>query len=150
MADASVAVLETLRLRGWNFADSDEVKAVIMIGSALADDPSSVVDSVESELINMDLRSIGGKSLSEPALLRKSSRILGPIVLQQISSVKDISRSSLDGILKASNGRRLLRFGLTDGHSELTAIEYSHIPFIPDDIPPGTKLNFLIEADCLD
>ncbi|TYK00064.1 tudor domain-containing protein 3 isoform X2 [Cucumis melo var. makuwa] len=149
MADASVAVLETLRLRGWNFADSDEVKAVIMIGSALADDPSSVVDSVESELINMDLRSIGGKSLSEPALLRKSSRILGPIVLQ-ISSVKDISRSSLDGILKASNGRRLLRFGLTDGHSELTAIEYSHIPFIPDDIPPGTKLNFLIEADCLD
>lgn len=82
MADASVAVLETLRLRGWNFADSDEVKAVIMIGSALADDPSSVVDSVESELINMDLRSIGGKSLSEPALLRKSSRILGPIVLQ--------------------------------------------------------------------
>lgn len=82
MADASVAVLETLRLRGWNFGDLDEVRAIIMISSALADDPSSVVDSVESELINMDFRSIGGKSLPEPALLRKSSRILGPLVLQ--------------------------------------------------------------------
>lgn len=82
MADASVAVLETLRVRGWNFGDLDEVRATIMIASALADDPSSVVDSVESELINMDLRSIGGKSLPEPSLLRKSSRILGPMVLQ--------------------------------------------------------------------
>lgn len=41
---------------------------------------------------------------------------------------------------KASNDRRLLRFGLTDGHTEITAIEYSHIPSIPDDIPPGTKV----------
>lgn len=82
MADASVAVLETLRVRGWNFSDLDEVRAVIMIGSALADDPTSVVDSVESELINMDLRSIGGKSLPDLSLLRKSSRVLGPLVLQ--------------------------------------------------------------------
>lgn len=80
--DNSVAVLETLRARGWSFGDLDEVRGVIMISSALADDPSSVVDSVELELLNMDLRSFGGKSLPEPSLLRKSSRILGPIVLQ--------------------------------------------------------------------
>ncbi|XP_022145032.1 tudor domain-containing protein 3 [Momordica charantia] len=137
--DNSVAVLETLRARGWSFGDLDEVRGVIMISSALADDPSSVVDSVELELLNMDLRSFGGKSLPEPSLLRKSSRILGPIVLQ-ISSVRDISRSSLDGMLKASSGHRLLRFGLSDGHSEITAIEYSHIPSVLEDIPPGTKV----------
>lgn len=42
-----------------------------------------------------------------------------------------------------SGNRRLLRLKLTDGHSEITAVEYSHVPSIPDDISPGTKvLNF--------
>lgn len=50
-------------------------------------------------------------------------------------------------MLKASNGRRLLRFGLTDGQTEITAVEYSHIPSIPDDIPPGTKV-FRIISPC--
>ena len=49
---------------------------------------------------------------------------------------------------KASNDRRLLRFGLTDGHTEITAIEYSHIPSILDDIPPGTKV-FRIISPCM-
>lgn len=40
----------------------------------------------------------------------------------------------------SSNNRRLLRLKLTDGHSDITAIEYSHIPSIPDDIVPGTKV----------
>lgn len=43
-------------------------------------------------------------------------------------------------MLKASSGHRLLRFGLSDGHSEITAIEYSHIPSVLEDIPPGTKV----------
>lgn len=50
---------------------------------------------------------------------------------------------------ESSNSRRLLRLKLTDGHSEITAIEYSHIPSIPDDVVPGTKVssfsNYLIE-----
>ena len=54
--------------------------------------------------------------------------------------MRDISKSSVDGISGNSGGRRLLRLCLTDGHSEITAIEYSHIPFIPDSVVPGTKV----------
>lgn len=58
----------------------------------------------------------------------------------QISSVRDISRSSTADTSAGSNNRRLLRFSLTDGHSQITAIEYSHIPSIADDVVPGTKV----------
>lgn len=246
-------VLETLRTRGWCLGDLQQVKATIVIQSALAVDRTKVVDSVESELLNLDLRSIGGKFLPDPSLLRKSSYLQGPKVLQanhypsfhlllnsvrpyvwlllyrrriklwdllqfiylwvgiasylqffnwqnnvffayvfvtfflfhqlnvvfveletgslefdklraiwvllplstsrvfgfgsfeQISSVRDISKSSVDELSKSSNGRRLLRLGLTDGHSDITAIEYSHISFVPDNVVPGTKvLEFLL------
>lgn len=60
--------------------------------------------------------------------------------LEQISSVRDISRSNMAESSGSSNNRRLLRLKLTDGHSEITAIEYSHIPSIPDDVVPGTKV----------
>ncbi|XP_022732617.1 tudor domain-containing protein 3-like [Durio zibethinus] len=134
------AVEETLRTRGWFFGNSDEVKALIVIHTALSDDVDSclIADSVEPELINMDLRSIGGKSLPDPNP-RKSSYILGPKILQ-ISSVRDISRSSIAEFSGNSSSFRLLRLGLTDGHSEITAIEYSHIPAIPDNVVPGTKI----------
>ncbi|GLT28968.1 hypothetical protein SLA2020_038660 [Shorea laevis] len=136
------AVLETLRSRGWCFGDLDEVNALIQLQSALADDveTSKVADSVESELLNMDLRSIGGKSLPEPnLLLRKSSHLQGPKVLQ-ISSVRDISRSSMEEFSGNSRAHRLLRLCLTDGQTEITAIEYHHVPSIPNDIVPGTKV----------
>lgn len=74
-------MLETLTKRGWCFGNVEEVKAVIMINSALHDE-GCTVDSVESELANMDLRSIGAKSLPDPSLLRKSSYLHGPKVLQ--------------------------------------------------------------------
>lgn len=81
-------VIETLRTRGWCLRDLDQLNAMIMIQSALADDPTSsaVVNSVELELANMDLKSIGGKSLPDPSILRKSSHILGPKVLQALQS----------------------------------------------------------------
>ena len=81
------AVVETLRTRGWCFGDSNQVKALIVIHTALSDDVDtcSIADSVEPELLNMDLRSIGGKSLPDPTI-RKSSLILGPKVLQVNSS----------------------------------------------------------------
>lgn len=75
-------VLETLRNRGWCFGDLQQVKAMITIHYALAIDAANVVDSVESEVLNLDLRSIGGKSLPDPSLLRKSSYLQGPKVLQ--------------------------------------------------------------------
>lgn len=80
------AVIEALRSRGWCFGNIQEVTAIIAINSALIDDkdPRKVADSTESELLNTDLKSIGGKSLPDPT--RKFSHIQGPIVLQAISS----------------------------------------------------------------
>lgn len=53
--------------------------------------------------------------------------------------MRDISVSNIDGFTD-SNNRRLLRFILTDGHNEITAIEYSRIPSISNDVVPGTKV----------
>lgn len=81
----SDAVVETLVKRGWSFADLEHAKAIIAVKCVLIDDiddTRSVADVVESELLNSDLRSIGAKSLPEPAVLRKSSHLLGPKVLQ--------------------------------------------------------------------
>lgn len=58
----------------------------------------------------------------------------------KISSVRDISRSSIEDVWKNSN-RRLLRLNLTDGHTEITAIEFTHIPSVPSDVVPGTKVH---------
>ncbi|KAI4335798.1 hypothetical protein L6164_014408 [Bauhinia variegata] len=69
--------------RGWFLGELEQVKAMIVIQSALADDNSKLVCSVESELLNSDLRYIGAKSLPDPSpLLRKSSYLQGPIVLR--------------------------------------------------------------------
>ncbi|MED6197141.1 hypothetical protein PIB30_118168 [Stylosanthes scabra] len=137
----SGTLVETLRRRGWCLQQTDELKATVMIQSALSHHTSTLVDSVESELLNADLRSIGAKSLPEPSLLRSSplSYLHGPKVLQ-ISSVRDISKSSVDDVSRNSGDRRLLRLCLTDGHFEITAIEYSHILSIPDSVAPGTKI----------
>lgn len=54
--------------------------------------------------------------------------------------MRDISRSSIQDLGGNSGGRRLLRLGLTDGITEITAIEYTLVPAIPDDIVPGTKV----------
>ncbi|KAE9462768.1 hypothetical protein C3L33_05317, partial [Rhododendron williamsianum] len=132
---ASEALIQTLISRGWCFGDVEQVKAIIVVQSALHGG-SCTVDLVESELVNMDLKSVGGKSLPDASLLRKSSHLQGP----KISSVRDISRSSTADTSAGSNNRRLLRFSLTDGHSQITAIEYSHIPSIADDVVPGTKV----------
>ena len=61
--------------------------------------------------------------------------------MEQVCSSRDISRSSLaEAASENSNNRRLLLLKLTDGHNEITAIEYSHVPSFPDDISPGTKV----------
>lgn len=39
-----------------------------------------------------------------------------------------------------------MRFILTDGHSDITAIEYSHIPSIADDVVPGMKVRLESKA----
>ncbi|PRQ46506.1 putative RecQ mediated genome instability protein [Rosa chinensis] len=132
----SDAAIETLRSRGWYFGgDLEQVQAMILIHSALADDTRTVVNSVESELLNMDLKSVGAKSLPDPATLRKSSHLLGP----KIAWVRDITSSNVDDFARNSS-RRLLKLGLSDGHGEVAAIEYLHIPSFSDDVVPGTKV----------
>lgn len=55
--------------------------------------------------------------------------------------MRDIYQSSIDASFRDSNRqRRLLRFRLTDGHAEVTAIEYAPIPSITEEIIPGTKV----------
>jgi len=66
---------------------------------------------------------------------------------QQISSVRDISMSSVDNISRNSSGRRLLRLCLTDGHLEITAVEHTQIPFLPDIVVPGTKVMCHVSLD---
>ncbi|KAE8658272.1 transmembrane protein 19-like [Hibiscus syriacus] len=129
------AIIDTLKTRGWCLGDLDQVKTLVVLFKALSDDVdlSSIADKVESELINTDLRSYGGVSLPESSL-RKSSHILVP------KCSRDISKSSIAEFSGNSNGSRLLRLGLTDGHSEITAIEFTHVPAIPDDVVPGTKI----------
>ncbi|XP_062018405.1 uncharacterized protein LOC133734805 [Rosa rugosa] len=90
---------------------------MILIHWAFADETRTVVKSMKSELLNMDLKSVGAKSLPNPATLRKSSHLLGPKVLQS----------------------GLLKLGQSDGHGEVPAIEYSHIPSFSDDVISGTK-----------
>ncbi|KAJ7978849.1 Tudor domain-containing protein 3 [Quillaja saponaria] len=147
MEDSSTeAVLETLRKRGWFFGGTEQVKAMIVINSALADDSTAVLNLVESELLNADLRSIGGKSLPDTSLLGKTSYLQGPKILQ-ISSVRDITKSTIEDFAETSSSRRLLRLGLTDGHTEITAVEYSHISSIPDNVIPGTKIRLENKAE---
>ncbi|KAK1396865.1 putative RecQ mediated genome instability protein [Heracleum sosnowskyi] len=139
---AESVMIEALIKRGWCFGDIDKVKALIVIQSALHGESSPTLDFIESELCNMDLKSIGAKSLPDSSVLRsKSARLLGPKVLQ-VSAARDISRSNIAESSGNSSNKRLLRLKLTDGHSEITAIEYSHIPSIPDDVIPGTKIHF--------
>lgn len=140
-SDFAEPVIDILRSRGWCFPEEEQVRILITISSALVDDGDTyrIADSVEAELLNMDIRSIGAKSLPDPTQLKKSSRLQGPRILQ-ITSVRDISRSSIEEFSGNSGSRRLLRLTLTDGQSEITALEYFHIPSIPTDVVPGTKV----------
>ncbi|KAG8372726.1 hypothetical protein BUALT_Bualt12G0096600 [Buddleja alternifolia] len=133
---------ETHLKRGWCFRDTDRIQRLISTAQSAA-----TVDSIESELLlNMDLRSIGGKCLPEPSLLCKTSLLQAPKILQ-VCSCRDISRSCITDASGTPGNQRLLRLKLTDGHSEITAIEYSHMPSIPEDLVPGTKVLLQNKAD---
>ncbi|KAL6549675.1 hypothetical protein OROHE_008406 [Orobanche hederae] len=138
-------LLQALIARGWHFRDLDQIRGLITAQLSI---PASIctVDIIESELLNMDLRSIGGKCLPQTAVLCKTSHLEGPIVLQ-VCSGRDISRSCIADASGNSGNRRLLRLKLTDGHSEITAVERSDMPSIPDDVSPGTKVRLQNRAD---
>ncbi|KAF8113454.1 hypothetical protein N665_0050s0102 [Sinapis alba] len=136
------AVINALTTRGWCFKDADYLKPlVIQISSFIggSNQTGAIVDSVEAELLNMDIRLIGGKSLPDATELRRCSHLQGPKVLQ-ISSVRDVTKSSAEEFLGSSTGKRVLKLVLTDGKIEISALEYSHIPSLNNDVTPGTKV----------
>ncbi|KAM1406163.1 hypothetical protein ACFXTH_000860 [Malus domestica] len=87
-----------------------QVKAMILINSALSDDTRTVVDSVELELTDMDLKSISSRSLPDPHTLRKSSHLLGPKVLQVLTlrpgTRTDVRKKSYKTGVDAEEARR--------------------------------------------
>ncbi|KAI3524546.1 hypothetical protein L1887_03204 [Cichorium endivia] len=135
-SSSSEVLIQTLINRGWCLREIDQIRTLI---ETKFHGSSSTIGSVESELCNMDLRAIGGKSLPDLTTLRKSTHFDGPKVLQ-VSSARDICKSSIAESSGGSHGKRLLRLKLTDGHSEITAVEFTHIPLIPDNVVPGTKI----------
>ncbi|XP_078439528.1 tudor domain protein (DUF1767) isoform X2 [Wolffia australiana] len=58
-------------------------------------------------------------------------------IYNKLVQARDIYQSSIDS---SSKDRRLLRLNLTDGHTEVIAIECSPIPSINEPIIPGTKV----------
>lgn len=59
----------------------------------------------------------------------------------QVVHARDIYQSSIDAAFKNPQcHHRLLRLNLTDGHTEVLAIEYTPIPSISEVIVPGTKV----------
>ncbi|KAL1189171.1 RecQ-mediated genome instability protein 1 [Cardamine amara subsp. amara] len=140
--NSHTVVINALTNRGWCFRDVDYLNALVTEISSLiggGNQTGAVVESVEAELLNIDIRLIGGKSLPDPTELRRCSHLQGPKVLQ-ISSVRDVTRSSAEEFLGSSTGKRVLKFALTDGKTEISALEYSHIPSINNDVTPGTKV----------
>ncbi|CAN8244150.1 unnamed protein product [Cochlearia groenlandica] len=136
-------VVNALTSRGWCFKDVDYLKSLISEISSLiggvGDKTVAIVDSVEAELLNIDIKLIGGKSLPDTTELRRCSHLQGPKILQ-INSVRDVTKSSSEEFLGSSNGKRVLKLALTDGRTEISALEYSHIPTINNDVTPGTKV----------
>lgn len=138
-SSAENRLLQSLAERGWRFRDpTDEAIQALLLAS-----PTPSPEAVESELVSMDLRMFGGKCLPDRTAAGGTSKRLsylhGPVVLQ-IVSLRDIYHSSIDASFKNPQQRRLLRFGLTDGICEAVAIEFSPIPFITEEIAPGTKI----------
>ncbi|KAG9459367.1 hypothetical protein H6P81_003875 [Aristolochia fimbriata] len=140
IASPAEPIIENLVSKGWCFRDVDEMHFIIQSIPLDGKDKKASVGLVEAELLNMDLRDIGGVSLPDPSVIKKSSHLQGPKILQ-VASVRDISQSSIEVAFNSFQHRhRLLRFSLTDGHSEIIAVEYKAIPSITDVIVPGIKV----------
>jgi hypothetical protein len=86
-SSAENRLLQSLADRGWRFRDPiDEAIQALLLAS-----PTPSPEAVESELVDMDLRTFGGKSLPDrattAATAKRLSYLHGPIVLQVLSEI---------------------------------------------------------------
>ena len=86
-SSAENRLLQSLADRGWRFRDpADEAIQALLLAS-----PTPSPEAVESELVDMDLRTFGGKSLPDrattAATAKRLSYVHGPIVLQVPSEI---------------------------------------------------------------
>lgn len=135
-------LLLSLQSRGWYLKDVTVVEGLLHEVSTEKLDRAELEKMIEASLLEMDLKVVGGKCLPDSAALHRTSRLQGPKVLQ-IVSLRNIRQSS-DRAMVPSQQKdgRLLRICLTDGPSNITAIEYGGIPLISEDMAPGTKVRF--------
>ncbi|KAK6941570.1 RecQ mediated genome instability protein 1, N-terminal, partial [Dillenia turbinata] len=149
-SSSSEALLETLKKRGWSFEDTEQLYMTIPLTltlilpllSSIQLNPTSPTKSYNLSALNPCLILLFSANLLM-FWVPKSFRVVYVfwvlvVIVNYVSSVRDISRSSIETESKAS--KRLLGLGLTDGHSDVIAIEYSYIPSLSDGIVPGTKI----------
>lgn len=78
-------IVETLTTsRGWRFHHLHDIRSLILSHHPPSTS-TSTVDSIEAQLMGMDLRDFGGKSLPDPSSLKKISHLQGPLVLQVLT-----------------------------------------------------------------
>lgn len=139
---AEEELLLSLQLRGWYLKDITIVEELLQEVSTEKPSRAELEKMIEANLLEMDLKVVGGKCLPDAAAVHRISRLQGPKVLQ-IVSIRNI-RQSGDRAMVPSQQKdgRLLQICLTDGHSTITAIEYCPLPSISEDMAPGTKVCF--------
>ncbi|XP_048197224.1 tudor domain-containing protein 3 isoform X2 [Perognathus longimembris pacificus] len=87
--------------------------------------------------LNTDLRTIGKKFLPSDINGGKVEKLEGPCVLQ-IQKIRNVAAPKDNEESQAAP--RMLRLQMTDGHTSCTAVEFSYMPKISLNTPPGTKI----------
>lgn len=82
---SSEPIFKALIHKGWCLKDVEAIRALCQIKVPAQGSEMGSLESIQSELLNMDLREMGGKSLPDPSSLNKSSHLQGPKILQAIS-----------------------------------------------------------------
>ncbi|GLJ29284.1 hypothetical protein SUGI_0577460 [Cryptomeria japonica] len=139
MAGGDIAneAFELLKSRGWYLKDVNVVQQVLQ---EMDQHPRAMEKFVEGKLLDMDLKAIGDKCLPDASAMQRLSHLHGPKVLQIVSLRNILESSSRAVVTNQQQHGRLLRICLTDGHSNVTAIEYRPFASIPTDLAPGTKV----------
>ena len=78
------ALMKTLTSEGWRFGHPEEM-GELFENIAIEEGHNNMdrlLSAVESKLLDMDLRSFGGKSLPDALAIKKMSQLQGPLILQ--------------------------------------------------------------------